>query len=292
MNTRGGYENRSLMKLNKRGLRGAFALLLLLPVAARAGGVVTNCTEAALRAAMTGGGVVTFACDGTIALSSPLDISTDTVLDATNRNVTISGNNSVRLVYVATNVSLTILNLALANGLSTNGGALFNAGGSVNATNCLFTGNRAAGSDGTTNAPNGLNGAGGAVCNAGSFNASQCTFVLNAAQGGRGADEIPSPWHNLPRRETEAGGQAARFATWAWQPSNAAYLPATLWWVAREGLARPQISISSLGPKPLSEAKAALVPEEPCITRAQPSSSTARSLPMEGMVATAAREAT
>ena len=65
MNTTDQYANRSLMKLNKGGLRGALALLLLLPVAAWAGGVVTTCTEAPLRAAIAGGGTVTFACEET-----------------------------------------------------------------------------------------------------------------------------------------------------------------------------------------------------------------------------------
>ena len=41
------------------------AAILLIPWVCWAGGVVTNCTEADLRAAMAGGGVVTFACDGT-----------------------------------------------------------------------------------------------------------------------------------------------------------------------------------------------------------------------------------
>src|ERR1035441_9158796 len=66
MNTKCGYEHQWLTKLSKCGVGGAVALLLLLPVAAWAGGVVTNCTEADLRAAMAGGGVGTFACDGTI----------------------------------------------------------------------------------------------------------------------------------------------------------------------------------------------------------------------------------
>ena len=40
--------------------------------------VVTNCTEAALRAAMAGGGTVTFACDGTITLASTITNRVDT----------------------------------------------------------------------------------------------------------------------------------------------------------------------------------------------------------------------
>ena len=72
MNIEGEYENRSLIKLHKNGLRGALALLLLPPVAAWAGGVVTDCTEAELRGAMAGGGAVTFACDGTILLANTI----------------------------------------------------------------------------------------------------------------------------------------------------------------------------------------------------------------------------
>jgi hypothetical protein len=54
MNAIYGHGHQWLMKLSKRRTRGAVALLLLpLPVAAWAGGVVTNCTEAALRAAIT-----------------------------------------------------------------------------------------------------------------------------------------------------------------------------------------------------------------------------------------------
>ena len=162
------------------------------------GGTVTGCTEADLRAAMLGGGVVTFACDGTIRLGSPLSVLTDTVLDGRNHKVTISGGGAVQLVYVADNVRLTILNLSFADGVSTNGGALFNAGGSVYATNCVFTGNRAAGPDGSSSAPDGITGAGGAVYNTGSFIASQCAFVLNAAQGGRGADGSTNVWTQGP----------------------------------------------------------------------------------------------
>jgi hypothetical protein len=47
------------------------AAILLIPWVGWAGGVVTNCTEADVRAAMAGGGVVTFACDGTILSRGP-----------------------------------------------------------------------------------------------------------------------------------------------------------------------------------------------------------------------------
>jgi len=71
MNVRAGYENRSSMMLRREGVRAALALLLLLPVAAKAGGVVTNCTEADLRAAMAGGGTWIRREDATTHCISP-----------------------------------------------------------------------------------------------------------------------------------------------------------------------------------------------------------------------------
>src|SRR5664279_3083729 len=97
MNTKLEYEHWSLVKVNKRRVGGAVALLLLLPLAAWAGGVVTNCTEADLRAAMAGGGAVTFACDGRILLANTITNVIDTTLDASGRQVTISGNHAVRV---------------------------------------------------------------------------------------------------------------------------------------------------------------------------------------------------
>jgi hypothetical protein len=60
----GEYSARSAVKFIQPRLISGLAVLLLFPATVRAGGVVTNCTEAALRAAMTGGGTVTFACLG------------------------------------------------------------------------------------------------------------------------------------------------------------------------------------------------------------------------------------
>jgi hypothetical protein len=46
-----------------------------------AGGTVTNPTEAALRAALVGGGLVSFACDGTITLGATITNDADALLD-------------------------------------------------------------------------------------------------------------------------------------------------------------------------------------------------------------------
>lgn len=138
-------------------------------------GVVSQPTEASLRAALAGGGLVTFACDGTIALARTITNATDTVLDGSGHRIILSGANASRVVYVLTNISFTVLNLTLASGRSELGGALLNDG-VTRATNCDFRANLA------TNLLNRFS-AGGAVCNRGTFIASRCDFRENQAVG-------------------------------------------------------------------------------------------------------------
>src|SRR5260370_24251243 len=68
------------------------ASVLVSSTAPAASKTVTECDQAHLESALAGGGTVTFACDGTITLSNTITIAADTVLDATGRAVTISGN--------------------------------------------------------------------------------------------------------------------------------------------------------------------------------------------------------
>jgi hypothetical protein len=170
----------------------AFSMgVLLMEPAAWAGGTVTSPTEASLRAAMTGGGTGTFACEGTITLGDTISNTFDTVLDGSGHQVTISGGNTVRVFYVNTNVTLTVINLTIANGGSSNGAGIWNDHGTVNATNCLFIGNVAYGTAGippSQGTGNGGAGYGGAIYNAGALNGSMCAFVRNSAAGGAGAD--------------------------------------------------------------------------------------------------------
>jgi hypothetical protein len=151
---------------------------------------VTNCTEASLRAAMAGGGTVTFACDGTIVLSNTISINTKTVLDASGHRVTISGNHSNRVFYVGSDGDLTLSNLVIADGSSDQGAGVYNEG-SVTAVNCTFTGNSVVGAAGSHNYYQGAGGAGGsvaggAVWNTGQLRFSGCTFAGNSAVGGAG----------------------------------------------------------------------------------------------------------
>jgi hypothetical protein len=154
-------------------------ILLIEPVS-WAGGTVTSATEASLRAAMTGGGTVTFACDGTITLGNTITNSLDTVLDSSGHQVTISGSNTVRVFYVNTNVTFTAINLTIANGRSANGAGFFNDGGTLNLSSCTFQYN-------VVNFGFGDQGIippqGGALYNrAGVVNATNCLFLGNAAQ--------------------------------------------------------------------------------------------------------------
>jgi hypothetical protein len=231
------YQKWSLVKVSRRKVAAAIAPLLLLPVAAWAGGVVTNCTETALRAAMTGGGTVVFACDGTITLASTITNIDDTVLDGSGRQVTVSGGNAVRVFSIATNVNFAAINLTIADGKSlggsailnlggtvnltevtlrsntvtwpvsdhalspqVSGGAIFNRGGRVKASNCSFA-------DNTAHSPTaGAFGPvfGGAIRNeAGQVDLRSCAFVSNRASGGAAP---PGPPPSVGPGDTARGG--------------------------------------------------------------------------------------
>jgi hypothetical protein len=147
------------------------AMVSVFPAGASGGGVVTECTEAALRAAMAGWGSVTFACDGTITVSNTVAVAANTTLDAMGHRVTLSGGQTVGVLYVNSGATLTLLGLTIANGYSTKGSAIYNAG-TVDASSCLFLSNSAAGMAG----PTGMHG----------YN--QITFGGNAGDGGPGGD--------------------------------------------------------------------------------------------------------
>jgi hypothetical protein len=180
MNMKAEYECQSWMKRNQHGIRGTLALLFLLPLDAWSGGVVTNCTEADLRAAMAGGGVVTFACDGTITLGSAITNDADLMLDATGHAITIRGNNAVRVFNVNTNVNFTVSNLTIADAKSQGGSAILNLGGALNLSGVLFRSNTATITEyGYQLIPQ---ASGGAIYNRGGIvHAANCSFVGNAA---------------------------------------------------------------------------------------------------------------
>lgn len=117
---------------------------------ARADGIVpADDTEQSLLDVLAGGeagttNLVTFEGDDSITLSSPIVISNDTTIDATGVNVTIDGTNQWRVFEVASNVNVTLINLTITGGSSSNGGALYvHPGATVMLTNCMLIGNGA-----------------------------------------------------------------------------------------------------------------------------------------------------
>lgn len=120
-------------------------------------GNAASCTEAALRTAVTAGGVITFDCGAdpvTITVTSPLKppIDKDTVLDGDGK-ITISGGDRTRIVSFATNdtrngtPTLTVQRITFTKGKSTgtgpqDGGSAINvSGASVVAIDATFVDN-------------------------------------------------------------------------------------------------------------------------------------------------------
>ncbi|MGA2870746.1 MAG: hypothetical protein ABSF34_16485, partial [Verrucomicrobiota bacterium] len=174
-----------------------FALAVALPYASPGGGVVSTPSQSALTSALTGGGTVTFAFNGTITLTSAENISANTVMDGSGYNVIISGGNSSQIFKVGTGVNLTLNNLTIANGFTkTNGGAIYNLG-ILAATNCSFISNQIVCSNGVSGGSSGQSGSagasgyGGAIYNDGTTTLEQCQFISNSISGGNGGTGQP-----------------------------------------------------------------------------------------------------
>jgi len=100
-------------------------------LAAPAGTVITNCTQAGLESALAGGGAITFNCGGpaTITDTTPINISQDAALDGGDA-VTLTGNFATRLFIVNSGVTFTLAHIVLEGAASTggDGGAIVNHG--------------------------------------------------------------------------------------------------------------------------------------------------------------------
>ena len=180
MKTKPEFKNWWWIPLGKRLVLSTGALILCVTAVNGTAQTqtLTNCTEAALRAAMAGGGTVIFACDGTITLTDSITIQHNTVLDGSGHQVTISGGDAVRVFCNSTNTSLSLLNLTISNGRCTNGAGIFNDGGIVSLSNICLETNVAY----INGAGSFLGSEGGAIYNrAGTLNATNCNFFGNAA---------------------------------------------------------------------------------------------------------------
>src|SRR5205823_782944 len=96
------------------------------------------------------------------------------------------GNNQSRVFQIASNTIVSISGLKMADGRSTNGGAIYNAG-SLAILECWFAANTAAGISATYTygIPPG-DGSGGGIYNAGSLAVRNNLFQGNNAYGGGG----------------------------------------------------------------------------------------------------------
>ena len=120
----------------------SFLLFLTPAPIAHAAGVVSVCDESHLVAALSGGGSVTFACSGTITLTSTITIASNTTLDGAGQTVTISGDGAMRVFWVNAGATFNLQNLTVANGNSmlydgSNGGGIHNEG-EVNINSVTF----------------------------------------------------------------------------------------------------------------------------------------------------------
>ena len=172
-------------------------LALMLPASpARAAGVVGICDETHLRAALAGGGTVTFSCSGAITLTAPITIATDSTVDGSGQSVILSGNHVVRVFTVNAGIALNLNKLTIANGNAgyDDGGGIANFG-TLTVSNSSFTGNTAGDGGGiyndsgeltVTSGTFGDNSAhsGGGIENGGTATISNCTFTGNSGSGG------------------------------------------------------------------------------------------------------------
>lgn len=170
-----------------------------------------ECSLEGLYSALLGGGRITLTQACTFNLTAAIPIVRDTILDAgaSSSPVVFNGRNATRLFTVRSNVTFQLINATLSNGRSTNGGAIFNQGGTLIASDCVFSGNAAVGPDGANGLPGqndppppwrpqtllgdnghpgaaGMNGWGGAVYNLGRSEFYRCRFQGNSAIGGDG----------------------------------------------------------------------------------------------------------
>ncbi len=117
-------------------------------------GTPDSCTEAALDAALAGGGAITFNCGKNpvvIALTKEKAISQPTTLDG-NGLVTLSGSNVTRVFHVTGPVSLELHKLKIAYGAANDtsdtardgiGGGILNEGGTVTLVDSMIAAGRA-----------------------------------------------------------------------------------------------------------------------------------------------------
>ena len=172
---------------------------------ARGAGTVATNSTAALLTALQGGGLVQLTFPDTLVTDIPLMIGTDTILEGTvagGRLATLSGGGVRRVFEVLPGIRFEIRNCVVREGLSTQGGGIYNRGMLV-ASNVVFASCKAVGTDGVAgkagesrfgvggdggSGGSGTPGLGGALFNAGEATLVDCILSSNTAQGGKGGE--------------------------------------------------------------------------------------------------------
>jgi len=175
------------------------AALLLVGIAAvhpaQAAGVVSTCDQTHLQTALSGGGLVTFTCGGDIALTSTLIISLNTTVDATGQTVTLDGQHSIQVLSINSGVALTVNNLTLASGSSSQGGAVSN-NGTLIVNKSTFTGNN-------------VTNLGGAIWSNGTLIVNSTTFSGNTSGFDAGAIWVNNGAVGYVNNSTFSGNNAS-----------------------------------------------------------------------------------
>lgn len=152
--------------------------------------VVYSADEGSLRAALSIGGWVSLAFNGTLTLTNTIEITNNASLDGKNVAAVISGGNAMQLFYVAPGVTFSVTNVVLADGscIVTNqtgntpadGGAIYNDGGSVTLVDCTLTNDTAQ----SLLVESGLARGGAIFNNGGNLSLFGCTISNNLVVGG------------------------------------------------------------------------------------------------------------
>ena len=144
---------------------------------------VTNANDSgagSLRQAIAGlcsGGTISFNGSYTIPLASQLEIGSSVTIDGAGHNVTISGNNAVRVFHIDSGATAALKNLTIANGKMTATGPLGYGGGIFNDGSLMIMNSTLADNNATT---------GGAIYNnaARTLTVTNSTISNNNANGG------------------------------------------------------------------------------------------------------------
>ena len=160
---------------------------LLLCAGGRAPGQILVSNYPSLTNALAASTVVTNFVRGsaiTLAAGQTLQISNSVTIDGGTNGIVLDGNGVARIIHVQPNSRLVLNNLQLINGLSANGGAIFNEGVLI-VSNSVLSGNSATNTPGAKGGPDPSSGNGGDGAPGGGAGGGACYSVGPRGRHGR-----------------------------------------------------------------------------------------------------------